>query len=127
VRLPAITVAVLLAGCGPQAIGAAIYPDGKTYSYRTADGEDVLSYVCAAEGPGGSQDKRAAATHRLVDASLQAFAEREAKWLLAAIEAGRSDLAIAVELNARSEAWAEATAQETESRYGCVSLGPRDP
>ncbi len=111
-----------LSGCGPGFVASAAYPDGKTYSFRSADSESVIAYACAAQGPGGSQDARPAA-HRFFDAESQEFAETEVSKLFADFESARSDREIARGMNARADAWAEATALEMERRFRCLMVG----
>ncbi len=63
-RVALFTGALLLSGCGPEVMAEALYPGGQVVALRSSDGESVMQYGCAPEGPGGKTVTERAAAAR---------------------------------------------------------------
>jgi hypothetical protein len=122
-RVALFTGALHLSGCGPEVMAEALYPGGQVVALRSSDGEPVMQYGCAPEGPGGKTvTERAAAAHRYFEAELDRFGDRMVDKMMADIENDVSEDAFTAKLISDSEAFADKTGAEMNKRFACAYL-----
>ena len=114
--------ALALAGCMGGGFGANPYPDREVVAFPSASGDGAFRYACAEAEPPDSIQARGKAAHRAFEAALAEFEDQRAKILLEGLDSGKSPRAITRLLDARTELWAQKTAERIEAGYHCIPL-----
>ncbi len=116
-----LTLAVVLFGLVACTEPTTELPDDMTaYTYKTADGEDVISYACVNGASAAETQKRSASAHGFFQAERSATVDR----LVRQMERNPNMSQSQVEAQIKSEV--EATLTTMFDRYQCVVLDIRD-
>lgn len=111
-----------LAGCIGGGFAANPYPDREVLTFPSSGAGGAARYACAATEPPDDIRARGRKAHRAFEAALAEFDKQRSKVLLEGLESGKSPRAITRLLDARTELWAQTTADRIEARYHCIPL-----
>lgn len=121
-----LLVTFLLSACSSQAIITSAYPDREKFAFRSTDGEDILTYLCATDATNAATKKRAAKAHTYFNARF----DKAVASMLGAIfdpESHKEGSKVTARTISKSlDAEMEDIVEQTEERYKCIFIDSRE-